>query len=581
MGRRLGIIIGVNTYQDAAFRRLHYAENDARALAQWLVNAKGGSWEPADLQLVQGAYATRELVESLVHQVCINVAGPGDLLLLYFAGQAFISESNGDGYLAFSNTQYARPAETAVHLPTLARLAMGASRAAGVVCIFDTFQSGPIWQIRRASPFDARPLLGPSVLNALQQTSDRFALCSCRGNEQNPEVGEKSLGTFVYHMILGLCGPASDPATHRLTLKHLHAFLLNALTEQQRPQLFGQECRPVVLVGEMPGLTTPPPPGKQEYEQVALRPGAPEAQQAAMGTLLAQDAAHGPAASGPSSGPPTEQQQCAMLVKQARHLIKMSNPQEAFNLVEQALRLVRTDLTALILKGQLLGTVGRFEEALYVVGLVLQLDPDNALPWSMRAALLTNSGQLQLALQAIERSLELDPNNPETYSIKTSIMGQVAAQQSQSQKLPAMPGAGPASFWPGVGMQVLGLLIGVGGAVLPLILPAVPATAVLALQSLGLALLCIYAARGAYLFGFVRFFVTIFIAVITAASLAVALLLGGALHIGKGRVYTLLQNHPKLLLPLLFLGGWLAAAVLLPVIVALFGLIVGAIRKKS
>src|SRR5215469_8428362 len=93
MGRRLGLIIGVNKYQDAAFRPLKFAETDARALAQWLVNAQGGKWSPADVQLILGAQATSELVGSLITQVCVNVARPDDVVVIYFAGHAFIDET--------------------------------------------------------------------------------------------------------------------------------------------------------------------------------------------------------------------------------------------------------------------------------------------------------------------------------------------------------------------------------------------------------------------------------------------------------------------------------------------------------
>ena len=60
MGRRLGLIIGVNSYADAAFQPLQFAEMDARAIAQWLVNTKGGNWSPADVQHIQGSLATRD-----------------------------------------------------------------------------------------------------------------------------------------------------------------------------------------------------------------------------------------------------------------------------------------------------------------------------------------------------------------------------------------------------------------------------------------------------------------------------------------------------------------------------------------
>jgi tetratricopeptide (TPR) repeat protein len=454
--------------------------------------------------------------------------------------------------------------------------------------------------MRRSSPFDAKPLPGPNILNALQQTGDRFIICSCRGNERAPEAGEKGLGSFIYRLILGLCGPASEPTTNQITLQRLQAFLLKSLGEQQRPQLFGQERIPLVLVGDMHSLTTPqiqhePVAKRQSGQMPPLPSGSLSAQQSGnvstafaataspQGTVTAQMS---PTTTGEATLSPAEQQ-CAMLVKQARHLIQMQNPNEAFNIVEQALRIVPTDVAALILKGQLLGTVGRFEEAIYVVGLVLQIDPNNALPWSMRAALLTNTGQYDLALQAIERSLELDPNNPETYSIKTSIMGQIAAQQSQdksqSQKLRAVKRGGPASFWRAAGMQFLGLIIGLAGAALPVIQPKLPTLATLSLQSLGLALLCINAVRGSYLYGFSRLLLTFFISAIAAAILGAVVLLGGATHISTGRIYTMLQHNPDLLLPLSFLGLWLAVAATLPLLMALFswivGLIVGVRRK--
>src|SRR5437868_5396878 len=117
MGRRLGLILGINQYQDATFRRLQFAETDARALAQWLVNTRGGNWAPADLQLVLGAQATRELTVSLISQVCLDVAEPGDLVFIYFAGHASLDVTSGEGYLALANTRYQNPT-TELHLAT-------------------------------------------------------------------------------------------------------------------------------------------------------------------------------------------------------------------------------------------------------------------------------------------------------------------------------------------------------------------------------------------------------------------------------------------------------------------------------
>ncbi|HLZ81594.1 MAG TPA: tetratricopeptide repeat protein [Ktedonobacteraceae bacterium] len=590
MGRRLGLVIGINSYQDDAFQPLRYAETDARAIAQWLVNTQGGKWAPADVQLVQGAYATRELVETLITQLCVNVAVPGDSILVYFAGHSFLDTANGDGYLALANTRHQQPA-TGIHLPTLIQQTMARSRADHIVFMFDYFQTGQVWSKLRLTPYDNRPLIGPNILNALQQTGNRLILCSCRGNEFAPETGEKNLGVFTHRMILGLCGPASDPATRKITLQRLHSFLFNSLGEQQRPQLFGQEITPLVLVGDMPATPLAIQQSGQlphiqsgQLPAASFSPGVSQSQplQAATATIQMS-----PTTSGQFSLSAVAEQQSEILLRQARQLIQLQNPTEALKYVEQALVIAPTNISALILKGQLLGTGGHFQAALNTVEQLLRIDSNHALGWSMRAALLSNMGQYQMALQAVERSLELDPNDPETYSVKTSIMGQIAAHQnkSNSKKLvvPTLNkrDAGPASISSALVIQFLGLVLGIAGIGLPILQPRLPVLLAFVLQSLGLAILCVHAARGSYLYGFSRFFLTFITSVIVAAILGLGVFLGGVNKIGTGRVYTLILHNPP---ALLFLGLWLAASAAIPLLLALFALIAGLIfgvrRKK-
>ena len=612
MGRRLGLVIGINSYQDSAFQPLQYAETDARAIAQWLVNTQGGNWSPADVQLVQGAYATRELVETLITQLCVNVAGPGDIVFVYFAGYTFLDNMNGDGYLALANTRYQQP-DTGIHLPTLTQQSMGRSRADHAVFLFDCFQAGQSWSKWRIAPYDNKPLIGPNVLNALQQTGNHLILCSCRGNEFAREAGEKNLGVFAHRMILGLCGPASDPATGQITLQRLHSFLFSSLREQQRPQLFGQELTPLVLVGDMPAA----PIAIQQSGQLphiqsgqlpaAFSPGVPQSpslQAATVGILMSQSpqsattvaemsqlSQMSPTTSGQLALSAAAEQQCEMLLRQAQQFIQQQNPAAAFNLVEQALLVAPNNTSALMLKGQLLGTAGRFQEALNAVEQILRIDPDNALGWSMQAALLSNMGQYQMALQAVEHSLELDPNNPETYSVKTCIMGQIAAYQSQSNSkklVVPLPKKREGSFVIDMGLQVLGLILGIVGAGLPILLqptsPTLPLILAFILQSLGLAILCINAARGSYLYGISRFFLTFITSCIAAAILGTEAFLGEAHKIGTGRIYAIILHHTELMVPLLFSGIWLAAAAIIPLLVGFFGFISGLIvgmRRKN
>lgn len=599
MGRRLGIIVGINSYQDTAFQPLQYAETDARALAQWLVNTKGGNWTPSDVQMVQGTHATRELVESMITQMCVYMAQPDDLVFVYFAGHTFLDERSGEGYLAFANTYYEQPA-TGLHFSSLAQQAMGQSRASTIVFVLDCFQTGRGWSMYRSSPYDMKPLFGPAVLSAVQQTSGRILLGSCRGNEFALEVGEKRLGIFAYHSIIALCGPADDPNTHQITLQRLHAYLFKTVGEQQRPQLFGQERNPVVLVGEMPSLNTPQASGPLPPQRNSLlsyaqseplpptlsrgftSPSAGQAFPAATASLMAQEtssatvtAQMSPTTSGQLALSANEQQ-CEMLLRRAHHLVQMHNPGEAFNLAEKILQISPTNTSALILKGQLLGSVGRFSEAQLAIEQVLQLEPNNALAWSMRAAVLTNTGQYQWALQAVERSLELNPNNPETSAIKTSITGQLAmTQQREDSKksAPAQKRGGPASFFIGLGISFVGLILGVTGSALLILHPNLPVAIAFGLQSTGLALLCVNAARGSFVHGFGRFFLTLFMSALTAA------ILGGVYVLGQGRLTLVVKGNPPMLIPVVLLGLWLTAAAMAPLLLALIGLIAGLVVK--
>lgn len=590
MGKRLGLIIGVNTYQDATFRPLQFAETDARAFAQWLVHTRGGNWKPADVQVVLGAEATRELLETLLTQLCLNMATSEDLILIYFAGYAFIDQVSGDGYLACSNTRY-QQSGSGLHLLSFASQLMARSPAAQILCILDCFQFGSVWNRRRGSQFDYRPLLGPTLQNGLQKMQGRLLYCSCRGNDTAPEASVKNLGSFMYRMIMGVGGPALDPTTGQITLQRLHAFLFEKLSEQHRPQVFGQEPRPVVLVGEMPVFRTGSLNGNGARPGgVLATAGGPLASQAMAGSSVAQLS---PSASGlgQATMATVEQnrlQQCQQMLSQARQLVLMQNFQQAYQLTETILQIHPTFVDALILKGQILGAIGQFQEALDAIQQAVEVDPNNALGWSMAAALLANTGQLPEAMTAADRSLSLDPSNSETISIKEMIREKLAEREADTgkrsrlrppQKKPRDDGK---SFALAAGIQLLALILGVAGAFLPLLVPAVPQPVAFVLESVSLAALTVNAWRGTYLYGFKRLLIPFVFSLLTAGLLGALTsgLLSARLEIKPA--YNFLINHVasfNLLAPMVLMILWMAVAALFPLLASLVGLIAGMIAR--
>lgn len=579
MGRRLGLIIGVNTYQDMAFRPLQFAETDARALAQWLVHTRGGNWNPADVQVVLGREATRELAEALLTQICLHRATSDDLILIYFAGHAFVDQASGDGYLACNNTHYQQTG-SGLNLLALVSQVMARSPAAQILCMLDCFQNGPIWGMRRSFPYDYAPLLGPVLQNGLQQIQGRLLYCSCRGNEMNPEVSEKNLGTFMYRLVMGVGGPALDPTNGQITLQNLHAFLSERLQEQHRPQVFGQEQRPIVLVGEMPTFRTGALDGLPPL-------GGPVAE-ARPGDMAAQSSQSGP---GPqlSAAEQNRRAQCQQMLNQAQQLVQMQNLQQAYQVVEMILQIDAHFVEALILKGQILGAIGQFQEALTTAKLVVQIDPNNALGWSMAAALLANIGQFPEAMSAVDRSLSIDPSNSETISMKEMIREKLAELQFDTGKRSRLrpPGARSRdtaqSFWLGMGVQLGALILGTLGVFLQLLMPRLPFIVAFLLESLALATLIVNAWRGTYLYGVKRLLSTLLFSIVAVGILAV--FTSGLVNtrFAVKPAYNFVVDHVSasfnMLTPLVFLILWLTAAAILPLLAALVGWLTGVIIR--
>ncbi len=587
MGKRLGIIIGINNYQDTAFQPLKFAENDARALAQWLVNNRGGNWNPSNVQLLFGKQATSKLAESLIIQSSLSIADRDDLIFIYFAGHAFVNETNGEGYLAFVNTHMQQPT-TALSLSSLFNQTILRSNAAQIVLVVDSFQTGSTWSRRKTSQFDFKPLLGPMLQNTLKQTQGRLLYCSCRGNEYAAEVGEKNIGRLLYNVIIGLSNQVVEPVSGQVTLQNLHAFLLSSLDEQHQPQVFGQEHRPIVLVGDMPtfgykqeNISASPLSSPVQYSPFTSPPmnnkAAEHLSQSTIGIVNAQMS---PSTSGKSSTEILEQNrrnQCVKMLNQAQQQVQLHNIPEALNSIENILQIAPDFVDALILKAQLLGTIGYFQEALAAANHVVQLDPGNALGWSICASLLANLGQLHEASSAIDRSIAINPNNPEALSMRDAILSNLArnsfVEDVRSQSVPASAGkqAGIKSFLIAAVIQISALFMGIIGASILIIRPQLPIIIAFLLESIALAILCVNAACGSYLYGIKRFLLTFAISLLTLG------VLGGLYRFGYHWLINRVIALPPLIVPVLFLGFWLVAAAILPFLLALGSLISGTI----
>ena len=154
MQQHYALIIGVDHYSDSAhFPSLPFAQADARALRELLIDPERGGWQPENVIGLLEEEATRDEVEGQLRELFLVRAQQQDLVLLYFAGHAFLDSATGDGYLALPTTRAERPT-SGLHVPTLIDHYLYDSKAANILLIFDIFPAGPGWQQQRQADDD-------------------------------------------------------------------------------------------------------------------------------------------------------------------------------------------------------------------------------------------------------------------------------------------------------------------------------------------------------------------------------------------------------------------------------------------
>jgi len=85
-GRKFGLIVGVSQYQfnDAGLNNLQYADADARAVRDFLLEPNGGGFKASDIIYMENAGATSGAVRDALTRL-LPKAGPNDLVFIYIA----------------------------------------------------------------------------------------------------------------------------------------------------------------------------------------------------------------------------------------------------------------------------------------------------------------------------------------------------------------------------------------------------------------------------------------------------------------------------------------------------------------
>ncbi|MFO0810810.1 MAG: SUMF1/EgtB/PvdO family nonheme iron enzyme [Gemmataceae bacterium] len=201
-GKKYALLVGVNRYDDPAFRSLEFAVNDVTATAA-LLKAQGYSvvlLTEAEGKRNSGRMPTGANVRARVAELLKGTA-KGDLVLIGLAGHGLQFDDTDD---AFFCPRDARPdptrTDTLISLATLYRQLNDDSRADAKLLLVDACRNDPL--ASRSAGVEATKLPRPP--------RNVSALFSCKAGERAYETETHKHGVFFKHVLDGLAGKAAD-----------------------------------------------------------------------------------------------------------------------------------------------------------------------------------------------------------------------------------------------------------------------------------------------------------------------------------------------------------------------------------
>ena len=218
--RKYAVIVGLNDYTDSGIGTLKYAVADAEAIHQALSTAPDG-FKPehtvllSDNQPVEYRPTRSNILKYLSSY--INLAGPDDTILVYFAGHGTTVDNRL--YLLPSDASISLLEDTSIAFERVKTM-LEESPAKRKVLLLDACHSGAGRSINRMSQGLKEQLL--------EASKGMVTLASCGPEEVSHEMDESGHGAFTYFLLEGLTGKADANADGLIGAKELSTFTWDA-----------------------------------------------------------------------------------------------------------------------------------------------------------------------------------------------------------------------------------------------------------------------------------------------------------------------------------------------------------------
>jgi len=250
-GRKFAVLIGVSDYkfQDAGLKNLSYADDDARAVAEFLQSPTGGGFSSADIKLLLNQDASLIAVRSALLDT-FKRAKPNDLIFVFIAGHGAPDPLAAQNlYFLLSDTKVVNMAQTAFPMNELKQMLDTQVSAQRVVVMIDTCHSAGVNQKTKSivsgrqleQEGDENNISNFFLTSQLFKQTGRAILTSSDVNEVSQESSKwGNHGVFTWALLDGLKGKADLNGDKLITageiFQYTRASVQKATSFQQNPR---------------------------------------------------------------------------------------------------------------------------------------------------------------------------------------------------------------------------------------------------------------------------------------------------------------------------------------------------------
>jgi Caspase domain len=246
-GRRYAVVIGVSIYRDPRIRSLKFADKDAEAVRDFLLDPNGGAVPPANLLFLENQDASYARIRNALFDFLIR-PGPDDLAIVYFAGHGANDPKRPDNYYLLGyDTDRENLASTGVPMWDLQEVFERTLRA-NVVTLVDACHSAAIGQTTLNLVNQRWTAAAHGSLHRAIITASNIAEYS----NEDPRWGGGH-GVFTWFLLQGLEGAADANHDHQISVGELFDFVHHHVVEET-----GGSQTPTALAGLARGLVLKP-----------------------------------------------------------------------------------------------------------------------------------------------------------------------------------------------------------------------------------------------------------------------------------------------------------------------------------